>query len=39
VAVIPHTGDLVRNLLHRIPLPARIRSEKLFAAPGSLTIA
>jgi hypothetical protein len=29
VAVIPHTGDLVRNLLHRIPVPAALRARLL----------
>ena len=29
VAILPHTGDLVRNLLHRIPLPAALRARLL----------
>jgi glycosyltransferase 2 family protein len=30
VALLPHTGDLVRNLLHRIPLPAGLRARLLL---------
>jgi len=29
VAILPHTGDLVRNLLHRLPLPAALRARLL----------
>ena len=29
VAILPHTGDLVRNLLHRSPLPAALRARLL----------
>src|ERR1700693_3822113 len=29
VAILPHTGALVPNLLHRIPLPAALRARLL----------
>ena len=29
MAILPHTGNLVRNLLHRIPLPAVLRARLL----------
>jgi uncharacterized protein (TIRG00374 family) len=29
VAILPHTGDVVRNLLQRIPLPAALRARLL----------
>jgi glycosyltransferase 2 family protein len=29
VAILPHTGDLMRNLLHRIPMPTVLRARLL----------